>query len=122
MTLKAVFHLPLRQAEGFLASIVKLMDLDLPCPDHTTLSRRNCTVNVRRHLDRLPARPMCLIVDSTGLKVCGQGENVFFRYQTILGGRLRAKREEAQEWEAAISCAVLNRMLALGRPQSYSVR
>ena len=41
LTLRAVFHLVLRQTEGFLQSLVKLMDLDLPCPYHTTLSRRN---------------------------------------------------------------------------------
>jgi len=251
LTLRLIFHLPLRQTEGFLGSIVKLMGLDLPCPDHTTLSRRNRTVTVRRHLDRLPEGPVCLIVDSTGLKICGQGEwharkhgekrrrrwkklhigvdgsgwilaslvtdsrdpdpsqvpgllaqvdreidrfvadgiyhqepvygalerhspgvtviiaprkdavlsgeaatspsqrdvhiaeiqsegrfqwkresgyylqshaaNVFFRYQTIFGGRLRAKREEARTREAAIGCAVLNRMRELGRPQSYPV-
>ncbi|MGI9295910.1 MAG: transposase, partial [Pseudomonadales bacterium] len=74
LTLRLVFHLPLRQAESFLGSILTLMSLDLPCPDHTTLSRRNRTVNVRRHLDRLPAGPVCLIVDSTGLKICGEGE------------------------------------------------
>jgi len=41
LTLRLVFHLPLRQAEGFLKSILKLMDLYLPCPDHTTMSRRS---------------------------------------------------------------------------------
>jgi hypothetical protein len=61
LTLRLVFHLALRQAEGFLGSILKLMGLDLPCPDHTTLSRRNRTVHVRRHLDRLPEGPVCLI-------------------------------------------------------------
>ncbi len=45
LTLRLVFHLPLRQAEGFLKSILKLMDLYLPCPDHTTMSRRNRTAN-----------------------------------------------------------------------------
>ncbi len=74
VTLRAVFHLALRQTEGFLGSILKLMGLDLPCPDHTTLSRRNRTVYVRRNLDQLRAEPLCLIVDSTGLKICGQGE------------------------------------------------
>ncbi len=49
LTLRLVFHLPLRQAEGFLKSILKLMDLYLPCPDHTTVSRRNRTANVRRY-------------------------------------------------------------------------
>jgi Transposase DDE domain len=41
LALRLLFHLPLRQTEGFLGAILKLMDLALPCPDHTTLSRRN---------------------------------------------------------------------------------
>jgi hypothetical protein len=41
LSLRLVFQLPLRQTEGFLGSIFRLMSLDLPCPDHTTLSRRN---------------------------------------------------------------------------------
>ena len=40
LTLRLIFHLPLRQAEGFLTSLFRLMGLDLPSPDHTTLSRR----------------------------------------------------------------------------------
>ena len=40
LTLRVVFGLALRQTEGFVASILKLLDLDLPVPDHTTLSRR----------------------------------------------------------------------------------
>ena len=74
LTLRLVFHLPLRQAEGFLKSILKLMDLYLPCPDHTTVSRRNRTANVCRCNGSLPDGPVCFIVDSTGLKICGQGE------------------------------------------------
>ena len=74
LTLRWLFHLPFRQTEGFLQSILKRMDLDLPCPDHTTVSRRNSTVDIRRYVDRLPEGPSCLIVDSSGLKVCGQGE------------------------------------------------
>ncbi len=41
LTLRVVFHLPLRQTEGFVASLIRLMGLDLETPDHTTLSRRN---------------------------------------------------------------------------------
>ena len=40
LTLSTVFHLPLRQTEGFVASLIGLMGLDLQTPDHTTLSRR----------------------------------------------------------------------------------
>ena len=54
LSLRLVFQLPLRQTEGFLGSIFRLMSLDLPCPDHTTLSRRNQTVEVQRNIDKLP--------------------------------------------------------------------
>jgi hypothetical protein len=50
------------------------MGVALPCPDHTTLSRRNATVKVSRRDHRESPGPVDLIVDSTGLKVCGQGE------------------------------------------------
>ena len=39
LTLRLLFHLPLRQAEGFLTSLFHLMGFDLRSPDHTTLSR-----------------------------------------------------------------------------------
>ena len=252
LTLRLVFHLPLRQAEGFLKSILKFMDLYLPCPDHTTVSRRNRTANIRRLARGLSDGPLNFIVDSTGLKICGQGEwhskkhgerwrkrwkklhlgvdengrilaskvtdgyehdpsqvpnllaqvdreidrfvgdriydqeavyeavdhhsqgaeviippkkdallsnnpiiigssqrdchiaevrskglsewkrqsgyylqshveNAFYRYKRIIGGRLRAKNEDAQKQEAAIGCAILNRMLEMGEPLSYVV-
>ncbi len=37
-----VFHQPLRQTEGLMSSLFDLMGIDLPVPDHTTLSR-GCT-------------------------------------------------------------------------------
>jgi hypothetical protein len=40
LTIRRVFHLPLRQTEGFLRSLADLLGLELPIPDHTTLSRR----------------------------------------------------------------------------------
>ena len=41
LILRLVFHLALRQAEGFASSVLRLLGLDLPVPDHTTLSRRS---------------------------------------------------------------------------------
>jgi hypothetical protein len=238
-------------AEGFLKSILELMGLYLPCPDHSTVSRRNRTVNVCRFSESLPEGPVHFIVDSTGLKICGQGEwhskkhgkrrrkrwkklhigvdekgrilaskvtnghehdssqvpsllaqvdreidrfvgdrtydqegvyeavnlhspeaevvvpprkdavlsnkyvsvpsqrdlhieeiqskgrsewkrqsgyylqshteNAFYRYKRIIGGRLRAKNEDAQRREATIGCAILNRMLEMGEPLSYAI-
>ena len=87
LTLRLIFHLPLRQAEGFLKSILKVMELYLPCPDHTTVSRRNRTVNVCRSTGSLPNGPVHFIVDSTGLKICGQGEWHFKKH----GKRLRKR-------------------------------
>ena len=73
LTLRLVFKLPLRQTEGFLRSILSLMDVDVEAPDHTTLSRRSQQVDVR--LRRVPtSRPIHLIVDSTGLSIVGEGE------------------------------------------------
>jgi hypothetical protein len=251
LTLRLMFRLPLRQAEGFLGSVLKLMGLALPCPAHTTLSRRNATFESRRFVRGETQGPVDVIVDSTGLKVCGQGEwhtqkhgekkqkrwkklhigadgqgqiiastvtesheqdpsqvpallsqvergiarfigdglddqapvyaavethspgaqviipprkdavlspsamttpsqrdqhllviehegryawkrtsgyyaqsqaeNAFSRFKRTFGGGLRAKREASQEREASLACQLLNRMLELGRPQSYAI-
>ena len=40
LTIRMVFHLPLRQTEGFLRCLAEMLEVDLPIPDHTTLSRR----------------------------------------------------------------------------------
>ena len=63
MTLRVVFRLPLRQTEGFLDSLLSLMGLDLEAPDHTTLSRRNQTVEVPP-LTRVHDGPIYLVVSS----------------------------------------------------------
>ncbi len=73
LTLRTVFRLPLRQAERFLDSLLRLMELDLKAPDHTTLSRRNKDVDVPAPT-RVHDGPIHLIVDSTGLKISGAGE------------------------------------------------
>lgn len=73
LTLRLVFHLPLRQTEGFLTSVFGMMGVHLEVPDHTTLSRRSRSLEVQ--LRRAPANePLHLIVDSTGLSIVGEGE------------------------------------------------
>ena len=72
LTLRAVFQLALRQTEGLIGSIIALLGLDLAVPDHSTLSRRAETLEVPRA--RPGTRPIHLLVDSTGLKLCGAGE------------------------------------------------
>jgi transposase len=244
LTLRVVFNLPLRQAEGFLRSVLSLMAVDLESPDHTTLSRRSQGLNVQ--LDRVAGdNPIHLIVDRTGLSIVGEGEwaaakyggrgrrgwkklhlgvdragvivaqtlthgsaddaragvdlidgieddmasftadaayetlaiydaaearnakvivpprrtatrsrrpssrdrtvgrienvgrrqwrkesgyhqqarveNTFFRYKSIIGDRLHARHPKAQEAEALIACNILNRMMELGRPESFAI-
>jgi hypothetical protein len=48
LTLRAVFHLALRQTEGLIGSLLQLLGLDLAVPDHTTLSRRAEALEVPR--------------------------------------------------------------------------
>ena len=247
LTLRLLFHLPLRQTEGFLRSIFGMLCLDLSAPDHTTLSRRAQGLNLT--LRRVPTGiGIHLIVDSTGLSMVGAGEwaavkhgsrgtrgwkklhlgvdgsgvivahaltgghvddattaldlidrveddiacltadaaydtrgiyeaaggrgatvvipptrtatvsgrrprssahdrtirqvqqvgrrqwkkdsfyhqqarveNAFFRYKSIIGGSLRARRRAGQETEAILACNILNQMTQLGRPASYAI-
>jgi len=72
LTLRAVFRLALRQTEGLIGSVIGLLGLTLAVPDHTTLCRRAETLEVPR--PRRDGGPLHLLVDSTGLKLCGAGE------------------------------------------------
>ncbi len=73
LTLRLVCGLPLRQAEGFLRSLLQIMKLDLDVPDHKTLSRRSRQLNIVLK-PKASAKPIDLIVDSTGLSIVVQGE------------------------------------------------
>jgi hypothetical protein len=80
LTLRAVFHLALRQTEGLIGSIIGLLGLTLAVPDHSTLSRRAETLAVPQ--PRSGAGPVHLLVDSTGLKLCGAGEWLLEKHGT----------------------------------------
>jgi hypothetical protein len=71
--LKQVFRLPLRALQGFAGSMNKLAFPDLPVPNYTTLCRRARNLNVVLPVLR-SGEPLHLVVDSTGLKVFGEGE------------------------------------------------
>ena len=74
-TRRRLLHLPLRQTQGFVESLLVLMGLDewLDAPTYSTLSRRQGSLAVAVPVK--PTRePMHLVVDSTGLKVYGEGE------------------------------------------------
>jgi Transposase DDE domain len=82
LTLRAVFRLPFRQTEGLIGSIIGLLGLDLAVPDHTTLCRRAATLEVPRPRPRSDGEPVHLLVDSTGLKLCGAGEWLIEKHGT----------------------------------------
>jgi hypothetical protein len=72
LTVKAVFHLPNRATEGFVHSIFARVGIGLPVPDHTTLSRRGKDLEVV--LPKKASGHIDIVMDSTGLKIYGEGE------------------------------------------------
>lgn len=73
LMMKRVFNLPLRALQGFVDSLFKLMALPLRCPDYSLVSKRAKSVSISI---KTPARGEIshLVIDSTGLKVFGEGE------------------------------------------------
>ena len=51
----------------------------------------------------------------------GTVENTFFRFKSIIGGKLHSRGLSAQKVEVAIGCKILNRMLDCGRPKSVAI-
>ena len=81
LTLRAVFRLALRQSEGLIGSIMRMLNIGLPVPDHTTPNRRGSGLPVHAHGRNGTDEPH-LIVDSTGLKLRGAGEWLFEKHGT----------------------------------------
>ncbi|EPX82908.1 Transposase DDE domain protein [Rubellimicrobium thermophilum DSM 16684] len=73
LTMKVLFGMALRQTTGFVESLLRLIGLDWKVPDFSTLCRRQKALKVN-----IPYRgsqgPLHLLVDSTGIKVAGEGE------------------------------------------------
>jgi hypothetical protein len=72
LTLREVYGLPLRATQGLVRSVLRLLGSDAPAPHYSTLSRRAATLEVE--LPRLGKGPLHLAVDSTGVKLHGEGE------------------------------------------------
>ncbi len=71
--IRQVFHLPLRQTEGFMNSLTHLMKSTISIPDYSSISKRS--ISIPRHVQNQALEPGSLvIVDSTGLKVYGKDE------------------------------------------------
>jgi hypothetical protein len=70
----------LRQTDGLIGSLIALLGLDLAVPDCATLGRRAETLEVFHPPS--DAGPVHLLVDSTGLKLCGSGEWLLEKHGT----------------------------------------
>lgn len=73
LTMKVLFGMALRQTTGFVESLLRLIGLDWTVPDFSTLSRRQKTLKVNIPYPGSDG-PLHLLVDSTGIKVEGEGE------------------------------------------------
>jgi hypothetical protein len=73
LILRENFQLPYRQTEGLGKSLAQLMQIAIDIPDYTSLAKRaakmGVSLDVRKH-----SGPIDVVVDSTGLKVFGEGE------------------------------------------------
>ncbi len=75
LTIRTLFHLPLRATQGFLEGLIFLLGLDLQVSHYSRLSRRASKLNVSLNaLKTASKKPTDLVIDSTGLKIFGEGE------------------------------------------------
>ncbi len=72
LMVRSFFHLPLRATEGFVRSVFELINLELSVPDYTTICKRSKYLKVS--LPKIAKGPLHVVLDSTGLKVFGEGE------------------------------------------------
>src|SRR5215471_14394236 len=72
-TLQEIYHLGLRQTEGLMESMGELLHLEVAIPDYSTLSRRRATLEIALPRTR-SKEALHVVVDSTGVKVFGEGE------------------------------------------------
>ncbi|MBP2444076.1 transposase [Rhizobium leguminosarum] len=83
LTLRAVYGLALRQTQGLVRSVAALMEFDIAVPDFSTLSRRSKGLALpSAKSGARTSGPIHLVVDSTGLKVFGEGEWLENKHKT----------------------------------------
>ncbi len=94
----------------------------VPPTKTASLSRRGARLGARdRTIRRVKALGRRRWTKASGSQQHARVENAFFRYTSIVGDCLRARRSSGQRREAVLACHVLNRMTELGRPVSYRI-
>lgn len=74
LTVRSLYSLTLRSTEGFIFSLIKLMKIDIRVMDYTTICRRQKNLKVPCMRHKKSCEPIHVVIDSTGLKVFGEGE------------------------------------------------
>lgn len=73
LLLRSIYHLPLRATQGFIQGLVGLLGLEIDTPDYTLLCKRASKLSIDLKM-LTTSTPIDIVVDSTGLKVYGEGE------------------------------------------------
>jgi hypothetical protein len=94
LIIRQVFHLPLRQTQGFMYSLITALGIDITIPDFSSLSKRSVALP-RHKLTKELAR--------------------------IFGNTMKARKLPQQKAEAWASAVALNRMTGLGMPASVKI-
>src|SRR4029078_4335001 len=89
LVFKAVYHLSLRAAQGFLSSVMERITLTLPITDYSTVSRRKGVLSVRSAVTPWKS-PRHIVIDAPGLKVYGAGE--WHRYKHRMSRRRTCRK------------------------------
>jgi hypothetical protein len=82
LTFGMVFKQPLRQTQGLMRSIAGLLRVEIEVPHFTTLSRRGNGLSLSPKALSKSTEPVHLVVDSTGLKIFGEGEWLEQKHKT----------------------------------------
>lgn len=73
LSLRNLFRLPLRATEGLVVSLIELLQLPITAPTYSTLSRRQSSLDIPAYVSK-SKEPIHLVIDSTGIKIYGEGE------------------------------------------------
>jgi hypothetical protein len=137
LTVRAVYGLALRQTEGFLRSVARLLHLDIEIPDHSTLSRRSSSLRAHvrktsdtagadsdqrdKNVEHIASHGRRHWQKASGYTRRSLVETAVWRFKNEFGGALSSRSMPAQVAEVHIACSILNTMTKLAMPDGHCV-
>jgi len=127
LTLKVIYHLPLRATQGFVSSLLELLQLPLSTPDYSLLSIRQKTLPLKLPKTRKnnegfqqgQYHDLKYWKKKHNYHRRSLAETAMFRFKQLLGGKVQARTLQRQAKEIALKCIVINKINQLGMP-AYS--